>query len=215
MFCFWLFSFWGTMSHGFMWCFLSYSSAASFVIATMILIQIYLYFYSNFSVAWRLEVCLCFSVGDIICCCLVSLTHAASAYIWGSARSILSPFIQVSMVFLSYGLGGGTVTGALLLLLVSVWWLVSPWGWMADASTVSRVTWGLQVLPLWWGKWEGGEGARCMGHHLSCCMLPCGHRHHCGWEVRVLCTLPPLLPGCKPWLGPRVTGLVSTAAPLP
>ena len=97
------------MSHGFMWCFLSYSSAGSFVIATMILIQIYLYFYSNFSVAWGLEVCLCFSVGDIICCCLVSLTHAASAYIRGSARSILSPFIQVSLVFLSYGLGGSLV----------------------------------------------------------------------------------------------------------
>ena len=64
------------------------------------------------------------------------------------------------------------------------------------------------------GEEEGGEEASFARHLLSCCLLPCSHRHHWVWDLAVLCVPPLLLPASKPWSrGPGITGLHCSCYP--
>lgn len=51
-----------------------------------------------------------------------------------------------------------------------------------QASPPSSKSPGWQAPPLWL---RSEDGAGFVGHSLHCCMIACGHRHHCIWETRV------------------------------
>ena len=68
---------------------------------------------------------------------------------------------------------------------------------MVDASAMSGIIWVRSSAPSW-GQGEEEEGTWFTGHHLSCCLLPCGHRCHWHWNIKVLYTPPLLLPVSEP-----------------